>query len=385
MFGFGGPNAEPWLDFFDRHSNEVNLTYISKALTTTGTHPTDFPHVQVVDLRPNGGSTCRGFASWVSALFKFLRHAVLKRYDVLILQGLYDPRFIRKLLWFSHSKRFFVQIWNVSSHRTIHEDKCSPTSRFLLDVLSKTDGILFSWEPNRLDFSRCFPSLSEKTVTLEWGLPDKYFDLSYAPDSHLAQSTLKNVNDEDILLFWPRLIHPNNRHDVLLDALDALRTKLDSHTWARTKVLLLGGTSTGRHVDSVVAKLNDLKMPNVTLLRGEFYPKPCLMPLYDRADIFVNLADADQITFGIVEACARYTAIILSDIGEYRQLEKYGILARFTRNSAKHVARAIEEVIGRINSPDLDEELNKNREICKEVFSSEKCYQAIIDYCLDRN
>lgn len=382
MFGFSGSNIEPWLQFFKGRRNEIELTFVCREFEVHGIRRSMYPWIRTVQLYPYGRypAFIRRLFSWANILRLVLKS---RMYDLFILQGLYDPFLSLLLFKLVRSRRRFVQVWNISSHRRAHQEPLLRSSRQIMKILERSDGILFSWEPNRLDFVDRFPQFEYKTKSMVWGLPRRYLDLSHRPESERVMQLLEPLTDDDILIFWPRSIQRNNRHDVLLKALGILRTRTLPETWKRLKVILLGGTGSGELVCNVLNQAKELDMPGMQILTGTFIEKDYLMALYDRADIFVNLADADQISLGILEAAGRMTALLLSDIPSYRYLAEYGIKVYYTENKPESVAKALEELIKRLGSVVLNEEFQKNRNAVVNHFDLEQAFTAIIDYCLE--
>lgn len=379
MYGFSGSNIEPWLQYFSKNTDRYEVTYLCRNFELHGMSRDRFAGVKVFQLNPNAAapSIIRRIVSWIRT-FRILLS--VKRYDLFILQGLYDPQLSLRLMRSIRATRKVVQIWNISSHRRTELEPDLKSSRIIRSILSAADNILFSWEPNRLDFASRFPEFEKKTKSLVWGLPDQYFDLSYTPANEMVDDLLGDIADDDLLIFWPRSIQKNNRHDVLMESLFLLKARLNSQTWKRLKVILLGGSGGGLRVDKIREMAARLNMPGLRLVTDEYIEKKYLMRLYDRSDIFINLADSDQITLGIIEALGRRTAVILSDIPSYRYLTNFGIEVQYMINEPGAVADCLEATIKKLKDGGLNSQLDRNRVSALRSFDLNSAFSAMMEY-----
>lgn len=374
MDGPPGQNLDHWFDYLDKRSDIATTFVCSASDTMCKMVRANHPRLRIIKFRGVRRNPF-GFAGFLGALSP-------RRYDLLILQGLYDWKLAFMLLLFVRAKRKYVQIWNASSHQQLAAERQNLSRCVYYWAFQKCDGILFTWESNRQDFIKFFPEFENKTRTFPWGLEGRYFDLSYHPEHPLVDKLLADIASDDILIFWPRSIQPKNRHDILLQSLLIVRERVPDELWARVRVILMGGV---RNRAAIAMGENITRMGLSTCVKfhcGELVEKKYLLKLYDRADIYINLADNDQLTYGIIEAAARRTNLILSNIPPYKYLRELGLDVFLVENDPTSVADALCKMIIAIEDGNNPQALDENQAIVKRLFCEEETFGALFQYCL---
>ncbi len=390
IHGPGGQNTRLWLDFFGRHPGEYHATLICPSLDEDRAFSGGLPGVEVLEYAP-----VLRWPARVGPLPRIAYRLARRRarravrhggpFDLLIIQGLYGQAWNSCVFDISNAARRVVYLWNRSSHRKAAGGSDPQFSASVRSMLERADLILATWETTVTDFLEHYPEFAGKTACLPWGLGPETFAEGPAPLTHAAAALLEGIGPEDGLVFWPRSIQRNNRHDVLLGAASLLPRLIGPERASRVWFLLLGGSCMDEHVRSVLDLERRLGIRTLRLSRGRFLPREDLLPLYDRARVLVNLADDDQMAACIIEGFARRCAVVLSDIEPYRLLERRGFKVFYCSNTPGDAARVIVEALDWSASPGAAETLEGNRDLAERLYSADASFSRIIDFCTRRD
>lgn len=370
MNGLPGLNLRHWLTYLGKQK-DVSTTYFCKSnKTICQTIKEDYPCIHVVDIRRLRHNPL--------ALFWEL---VRESHDLLLIQGLYKVKLNLLLFVLVRARRKIVIIWNVAGHQKIALEPNKLESRIHKWMLLRSDGILFTWKPTQDGFIEMFPELADKTVTLNWGYSDEFFDLDFAPQSELTDRLLADVGPKEIFLFFPRSIYPYHRHDMFIQSLPFVKEMLSSQLWSRVRVLILGGECDRMDAEPLIELIAQTNLANIKFHWSDYISRDYMWCLYNRADILINLSDPDVQPGGaIFEAMARNTIVIASDTDDYRHLTTLGYEVNYVHNSPMKVAETLCKVIERIDSGarKIPIDLQKNRVLVRNMFDERRSFNAIL-------
>jgi hypothetical protein len=375
MYGSSGPNLRHWLEYLEPRAQDIQTTLICSRFEQNGEKRRDYPHLQIVELS-------RYRRNPIGLLWMLLSHS----YDLFILQGIYQPKVSALLVFLLRARRKYVQMWNVSSHRRVAAEPGTLESRLLRWALRKSDGILFSWEPSRDDFVELFPSLAGKTAVFRWGINNKYFDLGYAPSHKLINGILDGVQPTDILILWPRAILPDHRQDLLVKALPIVQAQLSADLWRRVKIILIGRVAQSPFAKGLAESINELGMSNIRLYEVEPIEKDYLLRLYDKADIYIDFSNSNvQPSFGLFEAAARRTLLVLSDSEAHRHLLALGFEVTLVEGEPAAVAASLCRAIEDVDRDSNNMSIQRNLDLVRKLFNENERFQAIFRHCLGQS
>ncbi|PIE52204.1 hypothetical protein CSA37_07540 [Candidatus Fermentibacteria bacterium] len=378
---FPAQNMRTWFDFLRRHSHKYHVTYICPDFSRFGLRAEDYPAMRIVEYGKPGTGWKKKVPSRILMWFRFLR---IKRelnasgpFDLLMLHGLYKPEMCLKVLDICQAFKKVLFIWNTTNY-LCENSKNTADSGVLSSVFTMVDGIYFGQNPNMNRFVSVWPRYASKAQKHTWGLPSEFCDLSLSSATPLSEELLSRVEDEEILVFWARSINVRNRHDLLLETLKLASATWPEHIWARTRFILITGVGADARTMKILKAFEKAQFSNVHISHGEYFQKEWLMPFYDRADIWLNLSDTDQMTSGFYEACARKARVIMSDIVEYQHLPSMGFRVDLVKNDAAVVSEVLRKRVEEALSGEPSRDMDVNREIIQRDFNADINLEKII-------
>lgn len=372
MYGFSGQNMNLWLKYFRDHtSHEITLFTPSFAPS----RDYDFPRLSVTEIEKKGNRVASSlFSRYIRKKTAwFLRR---NRFDLVIMQGLYNRSFAPFLFLRAKADRKVITVWNDLNHRRISRERKQPETAAIIQALSAADLILPTWKPTRDAFAEEFPELAGKMAVKSWGT-----DIEMLPEETgkppIPEKFREAAEAGLPILFWPRTLRVGIRHDLLLEALQILgdrQVKLVS-------ILPMGRAGTGawdRKVLTLLEKAGEKSF--VAADHSGHIPLGELRGLYGRADLMVNLADSDQVSTCVAEAFLFELDVILSDIPPYRALKEMGFSVKLVPHDPETIADAIEETVARADSEASRERRRKNREAAEKLFDLKTNLDSLIGF-----
>lgn len=373
MYGFSGQNTNIWIEYFGNHREYEVVFLTTKILPDTITNARNVS-ILTLEYKTNSNRFVNSLNYWYTRVRKYkqLRN---QWFDLVIYQGMYNWADMIHISKTIKSKKSILILWNDLNHKRLANTTDAKRKALGESLLDKVDYIYSTWEPVREAFLKSFPQFDCKTRTMPWGIRKVILKDPAKADSSLdPEITSALEKNGNILLFWPRTIRGGIRHDVLFDALELFSGKEKFVT-----VLAMGKAQNVEWDNCIVKQLKSLQERRTVFAEySQHLPLSKLQPLYRRADILVNLADTDQLSFCILEAIASRTEIILSNIPTYRYLEEMGFDIMLTDNEPVQVAASIRKLVSRAGTEESDMIKERNYQLYKKYWDLEKNITAII-------
>ncbi len=373
MYGFSGQNTNIWLEYFKDHPKH-KVTFITPRLLKQTLKPAE--NISIISLG-DGKYSSRILASMYYRYMRMITRIKIsaRNYDLFILHGLYNWR--DSIIFFGsvNARKKIVLLWNDTNHVRILQNIKSNTAREMLTVLEKADNIYPTWDVTRKSFLQSFPHLSQKTKTRPWGVRKDLFVEPSTDISKINRELMATLSRGKVFMFWPRSIHKNIRHDILLQSI-----KLVSEEISLVSFLAMGRMQSTLWSRKIIKQLHSLE--NSTEVFAEYskhLPLEDIIPLYNRADLMVNLADTDQLSSCILEAFLSRTRIVLSNIPAYQELLLLGFHVTLTENTPESVASAIKKVVSSLGTEESEELIENNRMLVLNKYNVDNNITKIID------
>lgn len=366
MYGFGwGNNIEPWLDYFQNTSDQHRLTFFCREFRFD---KKSYPDIEIVELK-----TLNPFKANIR------RRVAGRDFDLLYIQGLYDYPIIFLLLIFTKAKIKAINIWNNTNFMkgTLRNKKFwqIPFYRF---ILHRAHRIIFTWYGTHHDFKKHYSFPEKKLLIQPWGIREKIFQERPVPKHNFTQTYLSALSSDDIFLFWPENISPDEHIDKLLLALSKIPTSF------KVKVLVFSGHQKEeddyfRYLKKIIDEKN---LSSVEIRIGIYLPYQDIMALWERADLTIKLSSKDQLSNGIIEALYFRTPMILNDWYPYQKLKEKEFRVDLVGLDEESIRIALEKNLSNIQKNRLfyKELGDHNREIVKKYFNFDKNVEELISY-----
>jgi len=364
MYGFGwGNNIEPWLDYFQMTHKQHKLSFFCNNFQFD---KDKYPDIEIVELNT------------VNPILAGIRKKVSGReFDLVYIQGLYDYPVIFFLLLFTKARIKAINIWNNTNFKkgTLKNKKIWQIPFYRI-IFRLADKIIFTWYGTFKDFSETFHFSRDKLLIKPWGVRERILNEKLQITNNFTKTFLSGLSQNDIFLFWPESISPDEHIDKFLNALVGLPETLS------VKVLIFSGHQKEenyyyRHLLKIIRNHN---LSFVEIKIGLYLPYTDIMALWERADLTLKLSSKDQLSNGIIEAMYFRTPIILNDWYPYRKLQEKGFQVELTPLTVKNIREHIETMLVNIQSNRFfyHDSGKHNREIVKKYFNFDKNIMELI-------
>jgi glycosyltransferase involved in cell wall biosynthesis len=355
MYGFGsGNNIEPWLEFFEKNHEEYQLDFVCRNLQLK----TDtFPNIRIVETKS---------LYWIG--FSLLSRLRKKEYDVVYIQGLYDYLIVLQMLLFTRARLRVVNIWNNRNFRKASlENKKIWQIPFYRLIFTLTHRFYFTWYGTYTDFGSLFPSQQKKLFIQPWGIRNRIIEDDPVAMSDFAKHYLTSLPADQLFLFWPENLSPDEHLDIFLESL----VKIPGNN--NLRVLLFCGhqqteSDYSRYLRSLIRQY---RLDFVDLVLGNYLPYSDIMAFWQRADLSIKLSTKDQLSNGIIEALFFKTPMVLNNWLPYKMLAETGFHIFLTELKPDSIAQTLSNLIDNLNSKRnyYEKEGNANNKIIREKFN----------------
>ncbi len=358
MYGFGsGNNIEPWLEFFEKHHQVYQLTFVCRKFQL---NPHDFPHIRIVETK---SLYFIGFSLW--------KRLMMEKSDVVYIQGLYDYLIILQLLLLSRAKLRVVNIWNNRNFRkAAFENKKFWQIPLYRIIFALTNRFYFTWYGTYTDFGGLFPSQASKRLIQPWGIRNKIIESTPVAGSEFARQYLDSLRADELFLFWPENMSPDEHIDVLLEALRKVPGKF------KLRVLIFCGhqkteNDYSKYLHSLIERYH---LNGVELVLGNYLPYSDIMAFWARADLSVKLSTKDQLSNGIIEALFFGTPMVLNNWMPYKMLAEKGLHVHLTDLDPESLASCLTPIMDNLsrNRNYYAKEGDTNNRIIREKFNFDR-------------
>jgi glycosyltransferase involved in cell wall biosynthesis len=364
MVGPGyGHNIEPWLIHFQK-SQEHELFFLTEEFKFDREA---FSAIEVLELKP------------VQRLPQTLARLRQSTFDVLYIHGAYWPLLTLFILKWTKYRRAVVNIWGQTiierSQHGSYRDRKSYKS-----VFEATDLIFCNWLGTKNQLERYYPNLSGKTILRPWGLHEDWFREDLPPEpTDFTKTFLADIDENATVCFWPKSPTRQTRFDVVIAALDSIRSTDSDLLDGFVLFIWLGNVEDKEYRSELEGMIKDLRLEDrVIFVDHPYVPFTDIAHIWKRADFGVNIVDLDQLSTTILEPMLMGKEVLLSDIEPYRVLNTaYDLGLSLVSNTVDEVASRLRRII--TNDKPLDQTLIEHR---KQVISTEFRFSRNLDETL---
>jgi glycosyltransferase involved in cell wall biosynthesis len=358
MYGFGsGNNIEPWLEFFEQNHDDYQLDFVCRSFQLKADA---FPNIRIAETKS---------LYWLG--FPLLFRLRKEKYDVVYIQGLYDYLIVLQMLLLTRTRLRVVNIWNNRNFRkaSLENRKTWQIPLYRL-IFALTHRFYFTWYGTFTDFGSLFPSQQKKRFIQPWGIRNRIIEGNPVAISEFAIQYLNSLHPDDLFLFWPENLSPDEHLDIFLEALGKIPLKNN------LRVLIFCGhqKSESEYSEYLRSLIRKYRLHFVDLVLGNYLPYSDIMAFWQRADLSIKLSTKDQLSNGIIEALFFKTPLVLNNWLPYNMLGETGFHVFLTELNPDSIASTFTNLIDKLSSNKdyYEKEGDANNKIIREKFNFDR-------------
>lgn len=358
MYGFGsGNNIEPWLEFFEKNHEKYQLHFVCRSFQLKADV---FPNIRIVETKS---------LYWIglSLLFRLRK----EKYDLVYIQGLYDYLIVLQMLLFTPTRFRAVNIWNNRNFRkaSLENRKIWQIPLYRL-IFALTHRFYFTWYGTYTDFGSLFPSQQKKRYIQPWGIRNRIIEDNPVAISDFAKHYLNSLHPDQLFLFWPENLSPDEHLDDFLEALG----KIPNNNNLRVLVFCGHQKTESDYSRYLRSLIRQYRLDFVDLVLGNYLPYSDIMAFWQRADLSIKLSTKDQLSNGIIEALFFKTPMVLNNWLPYKMLAENGFHVFLTALNPDSIAQTLSILVDKLtsNRDYFVKEGNANNKIIRERFNFDR-------------
>lgn len=347
-----GHNIKLYLDFFEKYSDEFQLTYVFTGKQRYSFQ--DFQTIEFIDYK-------KEWPKFINLLF-----FRLKTFDLIWTHNWVKFYVVLLNIWFKpRSTKMNFSVWSEPLPRETHKNTFKGfVYRY---IFTHVDSLQNLWFGTYNIIKRKLPNAPLQMIP--WGLASMYFNHKDECQTQEAKSFIASLPQEKTKFFWPKSISYASRHDLIIEAAMKLKAKgitdFVVYFW-------LGNAINEKIFDELLAKLKKSGVENlVKVVEHGFLPFEDIIQIWKNMDVGLQIASHDALSTSLLEPLFFKKEVIVTNIEPYQLLEKqFDLNLKLIDQNADELANRMEQLI--IDSKTSNDELEKRHQIVATNFNFEK-------------
>ncbi|MCH8903436.1 MAG: glycosyltransferase [Bacteroidetes bacterium] len=358
MFGPGkGHNIKKFLDYFQDNSDKHTLTYFY------------FNKNEHFDFSEYNSISIISRFSLIKLLFELVR-----RYDLLWVHNWTPKPILLLILLFKNKKsKINFNVWS------------DPVPD--IAVSNTLQGAFYRYFFRRCNFIQCSWYGTQRTllqikglkpIIMNWGMVDSFFKTSDSPNlSTWANDFIKQLPVNKTKFFFPKSIMSNNRHDLIIKAVELLHEKLANqfivYFWL------------GNHNKKELLKnySEDIKNSGVEefikIIEHPFLSENDIRNIWEQMDAGIQILERDQLSSSFLEPLLLKKEIIATNLYPYQKFEEeFDLKLNLIANEPSLIAERMSSIIEGIRTE--EKELMKRKTTIESRWQFKKNMPKMLEY-----
>lgn len=302
-----GHNMHLWIKYFGQNNNKYDVTFISESEYKFE----KYNNIKILLYRNKYD------------LFKILIFALFSRkYTIFFLHDASSVKSSILYLLFFHFNKSCLMVWGYEVINTLIYSK-NKKAKFLYKLLFYiVDNICVSYSIKCLIVDN-FKKIEKKMRVYYWGIEKEFIEDSKKEISTFTKIYLENIHDDDIFVFWPRSIIKISRFDLLIEALNKIKTS-QINTIKNVKIIIWhGNVIDSNYKNYLLGMIKKYDLNNfIKIAEHPYLPLSDIKALWKRCDFSINIIENDNFSTQLSEAFLTKKPILLSKIPAYTIIDK---------------------------------------------------------------
>ncbi|GEM_PF-1371306 len=335
----GGHNIVKWFDYFDKNCDKYELTALCRSKYTF-----NHKNIRIVD----AGNPVKLLIS----LFKLRSH----RYDIFIRQGISQSTSLKYILLeriLIKANKYFLLFWG---NNFLLERLNRKRNEFQKQVINYFNGVIGT-ESIFSNFNYLHSEYKGKQIIHHWGFSYDFFQCSDEKNiTDFTRNFLSTISKNDIFIFYPRSIIPLQRYDLIIEAINDIKSeKLE--IIEKVKLVIWNGNVYDKNYKStLIDKINAYGLQdNIIIQEHPYLPENDVKVIWKKASFTMVISDHDGFSTQIGEAFYFEKPVFTSMIMPYTILnDKNNWELPMVENKVEEIKKELIKLISTYHKTDKD-------------------------------